>query len=125
MHPRHLVFAVKFTAADGAPDIATFSTREKAVEAMKAQKGSTLHLHMVGEDVPVKLSEPQKRFLADFARRGYSVSPDGRIGASAWHRTAKTLEAMGLVKKTRYCVAQLTWKGLAYTVELDKSRTAR
>lgn len=117
MTNRHLAFAVKFTNTDGKPDLAIFDTRAQAIESAK-QCGGTISLHMLGEFVKVKLSPAQKAFLKGFARTGYSLSPDGRIGASAWHRTYASLEAMGLVKKTSYCAAGLTWAGLAWAVTL-------
>jgi len=86
---RHLLYAVKFTAADGKPDL-----------------------------VKVKLSAAQKAFLLGFARHGYSLAPDGRINASAWHRTCDSLVDMGLVTKTSHHAAGLTWLGLAWAVVL-------
>jgi len=66
----------------------------------------------------LKLSAAQKAFLRDFARHGYSLAPDGRINASAWHRTCDSLVDMGLVKKTGSHAAGLTWLGLAWAVTL-------
>lgn len=114
-----LAYVVKFLAENGKPDLIIFSDRPHA-EAAKAQiKGATIDLHMLGKPSgPVKLSDPQKKFLAGFNQYGYSLAPDGGISASAWHRTCHSLEAMGLVRRTSSHAASLTWAGLAWAVTL-------
>lgn len=118
---RHPVYAVKFIATDGKPDLLVFANRRRAEAAVANTKGS-LHLHMVGESTTkTKLSEPQKAFLTKFARDGYRSCPggfhDAARAASAWYRTAGSLQDMGLVK-VEGAVAYLTWLGLAWTVAL-------
>lgn len=119
MTRRHAIYAVKFIAADGKPDLVTFNERDRAAEAAKTL-GSTVTMHMVGSDAfpKVKLSDAQKAFLRGFAQHGYSRAPDGRINASAWHRTCNSLVDMGLVSKTGFQSAGLTWLGLAWAVTL-------
>jgi hypothetical protein len=116
-----IAFTVRFTAADGMPDVAFFNSREAAERSAQAlQDRNPIGMHLVGEDPPVKLSEAQKRFLADFAREGRSLCPggfhDSMVRASAWWRTARALQDMGLVKLAG-SVALLTWRGLAWAVE--------
>jgi hypothetical protein len=116
---RSLLYVVKFIAADGQPDLATFHDRETAEKAA-ARIGAPMTMHLVGDDTfpKVKLSDSQKDFLRSFTRHGYSLAPDGRIASSAWHRTCRSLVAMGLVRKTSHHAAGLTMLGLAWAVTL-------
>ena len=71
----------------------------------------------------MKLSPAQRRFLADFAREGYSLCPGGYAhaarDASAWWRTMNSLRALGLVHRPDLSsIALLTWRGLAFAVEV-------
>jgi len=121
---RLLKFVVQWTAADGKPDLCTFSSRAAAVEAQRRISGASLHLHMLGEDRPLRLSEPQRAFLRSFAREGQSVCPAGfhnaAAQASAWWRTCHALEDAGLVRRNGVGsqVALLTTRGLAVALSL-------
>lgn len=121
---RKLIYVVTWKRPDGETETVTFNDRARAEEVAAAAPGRALHLYMTGEDADTRraLSTVQTAFLLDMARDGESRAPygfrdSGRL-ASAWHRTARSLVARGLITVSNR--AQFTLRGIAVVATLKK-----